>query len=363
MTENRKMSRRQLTALGFVCVLSSLTRRVPRPAAVLSGAGAFSAALVSVLPLAALLAVVLLLEWRLCRGDSLGRAIISSLGGFFGRAVILVYGVWFVLLAGFTLRSGADRLANAVYPDAPYSVFCVVGLAACLPAVCGKIKVLARSAMIFRLLLLGILLPVLLAALPGVRPAGALIPSAEEIKSVPLAALSFVHPLAVSAFLAFLSGDAEGRPDRRGAAGWALCSWGIAVFICLVCLGTLGPELCSKIRDPFFAVVREISIFGSVEHFEALIVSSWVLCDFILISVLLYMAGELFSLTLGVAPAARLPLSLVLCAASCAVSIFCAKTGAGFAEFYDGLVPVINLALSCVLLPAVMLLALCLRRR
>lgn len=358
--DSSKLSRRQLVALGFVCVLSSLIRRAPRAGVAIAGAGAVFSAVLAVLPLGLLLFLVLRLEKRLCRGAGLEEALLASLGPVFGRAVLVIYGGWFVLLAGFTLRSGADRLITAVYPEAGNAVFCVFGLLACLPAVLGRIKPLGRAAMIFRIILLLALVPAIAFALPRVDLTGIWMPQTGSLREIMAASLTFVHPLAISAFLVFLAGETEGEPGKGGALGWSLCSSGLSFLICLVCVGTLGAELCAKVHNPFFAVMREVSIFGSVEHVEALVVSAWVLCDFVLVSVLLHMASRLFARVFGAKGRAS---AWLCCGASLAVSLFCARTSAEFSSFYDSLVPVVNLALSAAALPLIMLLALALKRR
>ena len=64
-------------------------------------------------------------------------------------------------------------------------------------------------------------------------------------------------------------------------------------------IGAFGHELTTRLSQPFFALVRNLVFFRSLERVEALVVSLWIFSDFILISLCLHAAQHAFRLVLG----------------------------------------------------------------
>jgi spore germination protein KB len=365
------ISARQLAALGFVFILSSLIRNVPGRTASLAGAGAWAA----VLPAAAVL-LLLPVFYRRALGKSAGRSLglvlLDCAGPVLGRAVLAALLGWFVFAAGFLLRSGADRFMTTVYPSSGPAVFIVTMLIACVPAVMGQLKTLARAAMIFRFLLLLVLALVFVCSLPKVKLAGLwqLPPGAE--KGVLHGALTVINPICTCVYLLFFADRTEGGVSRRTLFVWLAVVLGIAEMLIIVTLGVLGADMTVKIHNPFFAVARDMTIFGSLEHMEAVIVSVWVFSDFVIVSVMLRLASLSLRLILALGPepedARCFDLSRgrwtgLLCPALALVAALClAPESIDLRFFGESLVPAINLGLSFVLIPAVLLIGR-LRRR
>ena len=58
---------------------------------------------------------------------------------------------------------------------------------------------------------------------------------------------------------------------------------GLLMFLVVaVTLGHFGPELTGRLTYPFFALVRNTSVFGITERIEALVTALWVFSDFVL---------------------------------------------------------------------------------
>ena len=142
-------TRRQLQALSFIILMSPATRLIPGASARAAGHAGWLCPIVAA-PLCVL--VVLTVSRALKNkavGEGLGEVVMRAFPRF-GRAVLLLYGLWLSLYAGFSLRSGASRFIYTIYTGSSPWPFVAVGLAAGVLAALGSVKRLARSAEIFR---------------------------------------------------------------------------------------------------------------------------------------------------------------------------------------------------------------------
>lgn len=366
-----QISRRQLMGVGVLCMLSLLIRRVPAQTISLAGSGAWLSTLLAGVPVTLLGSVV----FRLMKGrwgrQGLGHVMLEVYGGF-GRVLLLIYAAWFVFLAAFTLRSSADRFITTIYPSSSPAFFVVTTLLACLPAVTGSLRALSRSAMLFRPILLGVLALVFGFALANVDMTGLWQPSQGREVNILYGTVDIANLLAVSLYLSFFGAQVRATPDTKSSLAWLAVVIGIAFTMVVVTVGTLGAELAAKIHNPFFAVVRDLTLFGTIEHVEAIVVTVWVFSDFVYLAALLHMAGLCLCLCFSVTPPDDDPGLLELRHGRClpllcailagAAALLLAPTSSDLPRYAQLILPVGNLALSFGLLPLTALVGL-LRRK
>ena len=286
-------------AAAFTAMLSPMIRRFPRALAAAAGGSAWLAPLFA-LPMAAL---YLFLLRRLYRnqppGTGLAELFSSALGPVPGRALTGLYGLWFTAYAGFLLRSGAERFISTVYPDASPAVFILPMALLCLCAALGRVCAIARAAMLFRPLLLGLFGLVSLLTLRDFDPA-LLRPVREELAGAVFAGAQTLNLLASVGFLAFFS-DQLTRPPGRADRPLLRLGEGLLVILLMSasCLGVFGAGLTAKLSYPFFMLARDVSVLGSLERAEPVVVALWVLSDFIMLSLLLTAAGKCLRFCFG----------------------------------------------------------------
>ncbi len=163
----------------------------------------------------------------------------------------------------------------------------------CLIAALGELRALARTAMVFRPIILLVLIFVAICALPDVDFNELLPPFEDGVAPAFKGVLPLMNIAAISFYFIFLEDHTDGRFSVKGFLPWALTYVVITLFLCIYVLGTLGLELTRNLAHPFFAVIRELSIFSALERIESVIVGLWVFPDFILISVMLKIAAKL----------------------------------------------------------------------
>ena len=309
------ISKRQFVALCFVGLLCPMIRRFPRILAGAAGRTAWLSVLLAV-PLLALAGFTRLYRNRPA-GTGYAEVLSDAFGPRAGKALVLLYAVFFPLYAGLLLRGGANRFVSLIYPGASPGVFTACLALACGLASAGSLKSLGRCAMVLRPLLaaapvviffltvkdadFGLLLPVLPASLPG-----------DALGALPAANL-----FGVAVYLSFFGDSIADGPFRvRDYAGWLAAALGLLLLITAGCLGMFGPELTAKLNYPFFLLTRDVSVLGALERVEPVAIALWVFADFVLISALLWCAGRLFRRAFGLSAKGRWtgPLCAVLAA-------------------------------------------------
>lgn len=359
---NDKISVKQLLAAGFMCQLSPLIRRVPAKTAEDAGGGAWLSVILAVAPLALLFFIAWLLVGSK-GGRGLGAVLKDALGGFLGRLMLAVYALWFIFLAAFILRSGADRFIGTIYPGSGPVLFVAVMLFACLPAAMGQLKALARSAMLFRPVLLAVMALVFAFSLPNAKLAGMWQVTPANELDVLRGSFSVFGPISICVYLIFLTDQTEGQVKLSSLAGWLLTALAVAELLCLTTVGSFGAEMTARLRNPFFSMVRDVVIFNTVERIDAIVVAMWVFSDFVLVSLLLYTAAKNLRMSLGIEPGEEKPrltdfgrgrwLTPVCAALALAAGLAMAKDAVSLEKFTEGIIPLLNFLFSFVLPPLV----------
>ena len=365
MKTDYSFNSRQLLSLAAVFFLAPALRLVPGSTAATAGRAAW----ISVL---AALPLLLGYAWFLSRllecrqeEESLAQLILRALGPGPGRAALGIFAFWFILYGGFMLRSGADRIIVTIYPNSSSPIFVLpmglLGLAAAL----GAGRTLVRAAKILLPPVIGALVLVLLFASFSVSRENLLPLTIFQTPETLLASLATVDvvvlPLYICLFLPRLRSGGKSLFLPLGL--WMLSVVLLLFWLNTDIVGCFGSELTGKLSQPFFVLVRNLVFFRSLERVEALVVTLWIFSDFALISCCLYCAQHSLRIMLGkrglYQGEGRLDFSdgrwlIWLCAAAAIVfALLVAPDPPGF-HFWSGtLIPIANLCVAFILLPAI----------
>ena len=308
---DHRITERQFSAAIFTALLSPMVRVLPRLPALLAGRWAW----LCVWPaLPALLALALLLRSlrrHMEPGEGAAALFLRVFGAAAGRVLLLLYAAWFLFYAGYVLRSGAERLASAVYPHSGPAAFILLLLAAAHLISLGKLRAAARMAVILRGALLAVLAGVFLLSLSNIEP--------ENLVPLPLSeagrCLTGALPVAAAGCTAGMFSFLRGYtvPARNGGkplfSALALFT-AAAALLCLTTVGAFGAGLTARLSYPFFTMVRGLSLSGTAQRFEAAVIALWVSADLIMCSLLLRCCHEAVRTVLRLPSPEREPASL-----------------------------------------------------
>ncbi len=298
------LTRRQYFLLCSLAVLSPLLRLVPQETAAYAGNVSWLCAAAAYGPLL-LFGLLLNAMLRARRpGEGMGELILRALGPVFGRGLLAVYALCFLLYAAFLLRSGADRFLTSVSIFRSAWPYAAVLLILALFGALGGPKPLFRAAEIFYPALMALLLFALLFALPQLHVRRLFAVSAADAAPVLRGAVPLLNiGCGMLFYPTFFEGRVSALEGRGGAvAGWLARLCLLAAVLNAVAVSMLGASLTAHLSYPFFTMLRNVSIFHAVERFEALIVGMWVLPDFALLALMLLLASGAARTVLGCPP-------------------------------------------------------------
>lgn len=367
MPVNESFNLRQLLSLCTLLLLVPTLRLIPAATAAAAGRAAWLCALAA-LPFALLYLRFLQRFFSLRRaGEGLAELTLRALGDKLGRAALLLFCVWLLLYGGFVLRSSADRYVVTIFPHSGSSVFSVtLGLLALLGAL-GRARTLVRAARMLLPMLLLVLLSVLVFGLLNVDKANLLPLTVYDGPGLLRGALPVLNVLVFALYGAgFLLGEAQGDTEAlRQQSFWLLRIGLLLTLLSAAVIGSFGAELCVRLSQPFFTLVRNLVFFRSLERVEALVVTYWIFPDFLLSAVLLYVAQHCLRLALGLTGEQqgqrRWDLRggrwvIALCGLTMiALGLLLAPDAAGLQLWSERLIPLCNLSVAFVLLPAIYL--------
>lgn len=374
MGESRGMiSRWQQLCLGFLALLSPIIRLLPQQSAEYAGGSVWASALLGALPVALLYLLMARFLKNAEPDQSFGELFIKILGKTAGKLLLLIFALWLIFYAGFSLKSGAARYISTAYAHADSSFFIVVLLLLSLMAALGRFRALGRASEVFFPLMILVLALVFGFSFSDVQTEYLTLPVPRESAGLLLGAVPVANILGLSVFFGFLEGRVEKQGRlKRFLALWLTVMTAVVLLLCVTTVGSLGAELTSRLEYPFFDMVRNISLFNFLERLESAVMALWVITDFVFCSTLLFIVSDILRLIFGLSggepPKTLLSMKngrwiILLCALLTGLCALAAMPdGQGFAALSDNIVPLVNLGFTFLLLPAVALVGL-LRRR
>lgn len=288
------LTEKQFSAAVFTALLSPMMRVLPRGAAILAGKWATLSVLPAIPVLAALAFLMASLRRSMQPGEGAAQLILRVFGSVLGRLLLAGYAAWFLFYAGFILRSGAERLTATVYPHSDPAPFVAVMLALSLLAALGTLRAAGRTAAVLRAVMLAVLAAVFLLAVPNIEKENLVPLRMEDSRGVLAGALPIVTVGGAAGLFSFLRGYTP--PAGKDAVRLLLPP--LALFaaaagcLTLVTVGAFGAKLTARLSYPFFTMIRDLSLSGTAQRFEAAVIALWVFADFILCTLLLRCAHE-----------------------------------------------------------------------
>ena len=363
MDTKYRYDRRQLMTLAFVSSLAPGIRLMPKYCAE-HGGGAGWLAPVIALP-ALMLFVALLSAFMDMRkaGEGLGELILRTCGRGFGCFALSFAAAFLLFCCGFILRSGAERFINTVYPAASPWPFVFVMLTLGLIAAAGPDHALVRSARIFAPVIVSVLIVVFVFTLPDVDPGHILPVTQAEPRGLMKAALpTFEIYAGILTYAAFFEGRSMKLSGRtRAYMLWLLPVIALLCVLCVCAIGTYGAPLTARFLHPFFTMIRNVTLFRTIEHIEAIVVALWVLPDFVIFTMMLAAASRALRLVFGFKPESgcvKMPdmkngrwLIPACAAVSFAAALLIDRDSGRLKLYSKTLVPLFNLAAVFVLVP------------
>lgn len=354
---------RQLRALCYTAALAPASHLIPKVTARIAGSGSWIAPLIA---LPVILVFMLLLSGFMRQrrdGEGLGELILRTGGSGFGSAAIILLAAFMIFDGGLLLRSAAGRFTATIFPSSGPWFFMLIMLAMGTLAALGPVKALPRSARVFSPILTAVLLVTLVFAFSSADKSRLLPVSRSDTADLFLSSLIVVEIFAgILTFAAVLEDQCpRSRGSFKSHALWIALICLLLTVLSAVIIGSYGAKLSSELTSPFFSMIRDVTLFRTVERIEALVAALWVMSDFALLALLLISASHLLRLALGYKPERRGVPMLSMENGRWVIPV-CSALAAGAAAFIPPqqeqldflsqfIVPAVNLSAAFILLP------------
>lgn len=296
-----KISVRQAAILFLVMVYSPAIRILPSYAANEARYAGWLTPLFAVLPFIGLVFVMQAL-FQNNKDMNLSDLILRVFGGFLGRVILSLYLLWLIILLGSYVRFFAERFLSALLPNTSISFFTVSILVVAFYAVRGGIVQLTRTIEILFILFSAVFIILFLLTISNLNLANLLPVTYYDI--IPLTKASYPAIGIWSYFtIVFFFGDKINDKENIRRFGWQSAIYLVITSLMLLIqtIGTYGYVIIKRLPLPYYIAIKSISLLNTIERIESLALSFWVIVDFAIIAVFLYInmsiIKSLFSLS------------------------------------------------------------------
>lgn len=345
-----KISTRQTFIVFFLLTATAAVRLFPQVAAKLAGTKGWLAPIVSIIP-AILLIFMLHGFFKNNKKASLDDIFTKVLGKAIGKVVVSLYLVWILVLLALYIRYYAERIVSSIMSDTSMSFLIISILILAFFAVRNGIVPIARMVELFFIFLLTTCLIIFVLQLPQVRFENILNISYKDIWPIIKSSYAVAPIWGYITFAFFLGNGINDKENiKKFGYQWLVLVSLFSLLILIVTIGVSGADVTSNMTLPFFSTVRNISLFDSINHVESIVVSIWIISDFTIITVFIYICSyiikKLFSLSSSrpfVGPVTLLAGigSMFLFGSRFELEVFSIRVGLLFNSIFEYIIPAI----------------------
>lgn len=349
-----KITYRQLMALVFISLLSPIVRVVPDSSVVFGGKAAWLSPLVAIVPVLILFWIIQKLMKNRAQDEGLAHIILKAFGPWIGRVITVIFILWLTVYIGFVLRTAVERLISSVYTNSSDVAFSIVILLTACIAASGQLKSLARTAQVFVPVIAAVIVLVFALLALDIKIENLLPVTYNDIPRVLLGSIHMINSVVVFAYFAFLYGNVQDSSQKKGIS--YIISLVVFIAGLIVCtLGVLSEDIAKSLQSPFFTIIKNIEFFRVLERIDALVITLWVISDFIYLGSLLNISSDIMMVT--VKNKKRPMWVWIIGGVALAVSFLISRSAFDLGQLSTYLVPGINLFLTVIIIPLILVVA------
>ncbi len=222
---------------------------------------------------------------------------IELLGPWAGRAVGIIFGLFFLYRTGVVIREFSELLVNLVMPETPLVVFNILIVSLATYGVYLGLEVFARVN--------EILFPI--ALFIGTVFIALAIPEMEFYQLKPVLVHSLPALLRGSSLLLSFYMEGGGAllmfyPNLRRPEDGKPISYQVALLLVLAMLADIvgvialfGPEEAARLIFPTYELAKTVHLGGFIEHIESLVVGIWITMGGLKVMVFYYVSALAFA--------------------------------------------------------------------
>ncbi len=210
-------------------------------------------------------------------------------GKYLGTALNIAYLILITILGALYVRYYSERMVTSLFPNTNSFLFSVIFLTIIAVVLRSGLAIFARMNEIFLPIVVLTYLVVNILIFPEVEIDNLYPITYKDIFPVLKASVGTTAILGYVTFLFILSDKVKGK-DKVKSFGFH-SSYLLAILLSLVVISPVGVfffVVVAKMNLPFFAAVKDISLFGIIERVESSLIAIWTLTDFSIITSFLF---------------------------------------------------------------------------
>lgn len=282
-SQNNKITVRQVIIIFIICTLSPAIRLFPNLCSELGGIAGWVTPALSA-PVLVLIFYVFHYFFVNNKYANLSDVFNACLGKAVGKILLGLYLIWFVILLFLYIRYYANRLLGSIFAYSDNRFLILTMMMLVFIPVRGKIETFARFVEFSFLMFTVVFIIFFIFLIPSVKPEN-LLPITHH-DAIP--AIKATYPIlgiwGYITFGFFLGDNIIDKDKIKKHAGQCVVFISVLTLVMMVfVLGSLGWQVAQRMPLPFFNAVRMIELIESFDRFESILLSIWVVADFIII--------------------------------------------------------------------------------
>lgn len=280
-----KITIRQLFVIFVIVTLSPAIRLFPQICSEYGGIAGWTAPIIASTAMFILLAV-LNAFFRKVEVTDLSDVFELSLGKIAGKLLSTLYLLWVIILFALYIRYYADRLLSSIYPNTNIRFFLLAMLAVVYYVSRGRIESFARFGEFVFLIFIIIFIMFYILLIPTVEINNLLPLTYYDVWPAVKAAYPVIGIWGYITLLLFLGEHVIKKEQfKKNGKQTILLLVIMTTLLIIFVIGTLGYQLAERMPLPFFAATKLVSLVESLDRMEAILLTIWVISDFIIITV------------------------------------------------------------------------------
>ncbi len=264
--------------------LSPAIRIFPQYTSKMAGKAGWLAPIVAIIPII-FLVLILNSFFKRNKEANLSDIYFKVLGSIVGKIVVFLYLIWILILLAIYTRYYSERILSSMLPNTSGSFLIIVMLCLVFIAARKGLVTVVRANEIFFMIFIVIFAFSFIFSILQIKFRNVM--KVSYLDAWPVIKSSF-DLFAIWGYLLFIFFFADKINNKEHIKRFAFR--GLAVIFILgllgilMTIGSLGSRLASHVSLPYFMTIKNISILDTIYHIESVLLSLWVIFDFIIIT-------------------------------------------------------------------------------
>lgn len=320
--KEKGISIKQLIAMFVLAAAAPLVRSIPGVAAKTAGVSAWVSPLiviflgvVSVITLSRLMNNMKTKDGEKINIKNLDDVLCITYGKIFGRMICVIYILWLIILMAVQTRLFAERFVITLLIYAPADFFIISMLVIAYIMSRLRIEAFGRFSQIFSLLLVVIFGVIILSISKDITVNNLMPVTIYDTKNILLLAVEIAGICCFFTYGLFFGEKILDKHEiNKNKFHIVLPVVIISLITILTTIGVFGYRVTGNFAQAFSMALKSISIFGSIERIESILIAFWVVADMGFVVFFMIAAANLSKNTfkLSSRKAAILPIVILL---------------------------------------------------